>query len=124
MKLYLLKKYPYYSLNNSLPFTNVLVTFPCNFLSSIEVFFDFETNFSFFTIQGLSISTIHRSASFPMDKLPLSSFNIFAGFEVRAFIIVSSLRVLHGRESFTPNGKRYLQDAYFVYDNALNNCVI
>ena len=35
---------------------------------------------------------MHRSASFPMDKLPLSIFNIFAGFEVRAFIIVSSLR--------------------------------
>jgi|TARA_B100000959_G_scaffold202142_1_gene211547 gamma-butyrobetaine dioxygenase len=39
-------------------------------------------------------------------------------------LIVASLRVLHARESFIPNGKRHLQDAYFVYDNALNNCVI
>ena len=39
-------------------------------------------------------------------------------------LIVASLRVLHGRESFVPSGKRYLQDAYFFYDNALNNSVI
>ena len=39
-------------------------------------------------------------------------------------LIVASLRVLHARESFTLNGKRHLQDAYFVYDNALNNYVI
>ena len=58
---------------------------------SIEVFFDLETSLSFFTIHGLLISTIHKSASFPIDKLPLSIFNIFAGLEVRAFIIVSSL---------------------------------
>ena len=84
MKLYLLKKFPYYSLNNSFPFTNVFVTLPCNFLSSIEVFLDFDTNLSFFRIQGLLISTIHRSASLPTDKLPLFIFNILAGFDVRA----------------------------------------
>ena len=39
-------------------------------------------------------------------------------------LIVASLRVLHARESFVPSGERYLQDAYFVYDNALNSCVI
>ena len=39
-------------------------------------------------------------------------------------LIVASLRVLHARESFIPNGKRHLQDAYFVYDNALNQYVI
>jgi len=39
-------------------------------------------------------------------------------------LIVASLRVLHAREPFTPNGKRHLQDAYFVYDNVLNNSLI
>ena len=39
-------------------------------------------------------------------------------------LIVASLRVLHARESFTPNGKRHLQDAYYVYDNAANNIVL
>ena len=36
-------------------------------------------------------------------------------------LIVASFRVLHAREEFKPSGKRHLQDAYFVYDNALNN---
>ena len=39
-------------------------------------------------------------------------------------LIVASLRVLHAREEFIPNGQRHLQDAYFVYDNALNNFLI
>tara|TARA_B100000686_G_C16717765_1_gene933083 strand:+ start:72 stop:1133 length:1062 start_codon:yes stop_codon:yes gene_type:complete len=39
-------------------------------------------------------------------------------------LIVASLRVLHAREEFIPNGKRHLQDAYFVYDNALNSSLI
>ena len=39
-------------------------------------------------------------------------------------LIVASLRVLHAREAFIPNEKRHLQDAYFVYDNALNNSLI
>ena len=39
-------------------------------------------------------------------------------------LIVASLRVLHARESFIPSGKRHLQDAYFVYDNAANNIVL
>ena len=43
------------------------------------------------TTQGLFISTIQKSASFPIDKFPLFIFNIFAGFEVNAWIIVSSL---------------------------------
>ena len=54
---------------------------PCSFLSSIEVFFDFETKFSFFTIHGLSISTIHKSASLPIERFPLSILSIFAGLE-------------------------------------------
>ena len=62
---------PLYNLNNSSPFTNVFVTFPWSFLSSIEVFFDLEISFSFFTIHGLSISTIQKSASLPTDRLPL-----------------------------------------------------
>ena len=39
-------------------------------------------------------------------------------------LIVASLRVLHAREEFIPDGKRHLQDAYFVYDNALNNSLL
>ena len=39
-------------------------------------------------------------------------------------LIVASHRVLHAREPFIPNGKRHLQDAYFVYDNAANNLVL
>ena len=39
-------------------------------------------------------------------------------------LIVASFRVLHAREEFIPNGKRHLQDAYFVYDNALNNSLL
>ena len=39
-------------------------------------------------------------------------------------LIVASHRVLHAREPFIPNGKRHLQDAYFVYDNAANNIVL
>ena len=37
------------------------------------------------------MSTIQKSASFPIDKFPLFIFNIFAGFDVNAWIIVSSL---------------------------------
>ena len=48
-----------------------------------------------------------------------STFRLHAG-EV---LIVASLRVLHARETFVPDGKRHLQDAYFVYDNALNNSI-
>ena len=67
-----------------------MVTFPWSFLSSIDVFLDLEIKFSFFTIHGLLISTIQKSASLPIDKFPLLIFNIFAGLEVKAWIIVSS----------------------------------
>jgi thiamine transporter ThiT len=60
-------------------------------LSSIDVFLDFEIKFSFFTIHGLFKSTIQKSASLPMERLPLSIFSIFAGLQVKALIIVSSL---------------------------------
>jgi hypothetical protein len=60
------------------------VTLPCNFLSSIEVFFDFEIRFSFFTIQGLFKSIIQKSASFPIVRFPLFILRIFAGFDVNA----------------------------------------
>ena len=39
-------------------------------------------------------------------------------------LIVASLRVLHAREPFIPNGKRHLQDAYFVHDNIANGYVL
>ena len=39
-------------------------------------------------------------------------------------LVVASLRVLHAREPFIPNGRRHLQDAYFTYDNAANNIVL
>ena len=47
----------------------------------MDVFLDFETNFSFFTIQGLFISTMHKSASFPIERLPLLIFRILAGLD-------------------------------------------
>ena len=62
----------------------------------------------------------HEVSTRVHDSKYRSTFRLNAG-EV---LIVASLRVLHARESFIPNGKRYLQDTYFVYDNALNNCVI
>ena len=52
----------------------------------MEVFFDFETNFSFFTIHGLSISTIHKSASFPTERFPLSILSILAGLDDSALL--------------------------------------
>ena len=39
-------------------------------------------------------------------------------------LIVASLRVLHAREEFKPNGKRHLQEAYFIFDNVLNNTLL
>ena len=57
----------------------MLITLPCNFLPSIDVFFDFDTRFSFLTIQGLFISTIQKSPSDPTLKFPLLIFKIFAG---------------------------------------------
>ena len=35
------------------------------------------------------MSTIQKSASLPIDKLPLLILSIFAGLDVKAFIIVS-----------------------------------
>ena len=62
----------------------------------------------------------HETSSRVLDSKYRSTFRLNAG----EALIVASLRVLHGRESFVPSGKRYLQDAYFFYDNALNNSVI
>ena len=39
-------------------------------------------------------------------------------------LIVASLRVLVCTEPFIPNGKRHLQDAYFVHDNIANGYVL
>ncbi len=39
-------------------------------------------------------------------------------------LLVSSHRVLHGREEFKLNGKRHLQDAYYELDNVENNLVL
>ena len=62
----------------------------------------------------------HEVSARVHDSKYRSTFRLNGG-EV---LIVASLRVLHARESFIPNGKRHLQDAYFIYDNALNNYVI
>jgi len=62
----------------------------------------------------------HEVSARVHDSKYRSTFRLNGG-EV---LVVASLRVLHAREPFTPNGKRYLQDAYFVYDNALNNSLI
>ena len=62
----------------------------------------------------------HELSTRVFDSKYRSSFRLHGG-EV---LIVASLRVLHARESFIPNGKRHLQDAYFVYDNAANNVVL
>ena len=62
----------------------------------------------------------HEISSMVHDSKYSSTFRLNSG-EV---LIVSSLRVLHAREPFVPNGKRHLQDAYFVYDNALNHSII
>ena len=78
-------------MNSSIPLTKVFVTFPWSFLSSIQVFFDFEIIFSFLTIQGLLISTIQKSASFPIDKFPLSILRTLAGLLVNNFIIFGNL---------------------------------
>ena len=78
-------------MNSSTPLTKVFVTFPWSFLSSIQVFFDFEIIFSFLTIQGLLISTIQKSASFPIDKFPLSILRTLAGLLVNNFIIFGNL---------------------------------
>ena len=62
----------------------------------------------------------HELSTRVFDSKYRSKFRLHGG-EV---LIVASLRVLHARESFIPNGKRHLQDAYFVYDNAANNVVL
>jgi len=49
-----------------------------------------------------------------------STFRLEAG----NILIVSAHRVLHGRKEFKPNGKRYLQDAYYELDNIENNLVL
>ena len=62
----------------------------------------------------------HEISSRIYDSKYRSTFRLNGG-EV---LVVASHRVLHAREQFTPNGKRHLQDAYFVYDNAANNIVL
>ena len=62
----------------------------------------------------------HEVSSRVHDKKYQSTFRLNAG----EALIVASLRVLHAREPFIPNGKRHLQDAYFCYDNAANNIVL
>ena len=57
------------------------------YISALSVFLDFEIKFSFLTTQGLFISSIQKSASFPIDKFPLFIFKIFDGLEVNNFII-------------------------------------
>ena len=62
----------------------------------------------------------HEISSRVHDKKYRSIFRLNGG----EALVVASLRVLHAREPFKPNGKRHLQDAYFTYDNAANNIVL
>ena len=62
----------------------------------------------------------HEISSRVHDKKYRSTFRLNGG----EALVVASLRVLHAREPFKPNGKRHLQDAYFTYDNAANNIVL
>ena len=55
------------------------------------VFFDLDLIFSLFTIHGLLISKIHRSASAPLLRVPLFISNIFAGLHVNAAISLFNL---------------------------------
>ena len=66
----------------------VFVICPCNFLSSIGVFLDFDNNSVLLTTHGLLISTTHKSASLPISRLPLSIPRTFAGFDVTEAIIL------------------------------------
>ena len=69
----------------------VFNTWPCNFLFSIGVFFDFDSSLLLFTTHGLSMSTIHKSASLPFWRQPLSMPRILDGFEVIVAINSPSL---------------------------------
>ena len=49
-----------------------------------------------------------------------SKFRLEAGH----ILLVSSHRILHGRNEFNSNGKRHLQDAYYEMDNVVNNFIL
>ena len=77
----------------------------------MHVFLDLLIIFSFFTIQGLNKSTIQKSASFPIDKLPLSIFNIFAGLLVKHWIILDSFKDSLWNNSRARDNKVSIPDA-------------
>ena len=62
----------------------------------------------------------HELSARTHDEKYRSTFRLSGG-EV---LVVASHRILHARKPFVPNGKRHLQDAYFVYDNAANNLIL
>ena len=63
-------------------------------------FFDLELILFLVTTHGFLISTIHKSASFPFWRLPLSISRIFAGFDVmEAINFVLSYYIQNSRES-------------------------
>ena len=55
---------------------------------------------------------------------PQSSARSTFRLEGGQILLVAAHRVLHARESFTPLGKRHLQDAYFELDNVANKLVM
>lgn len=55
-----------------------------------------------------------------MDPAARTVFRLHGG----DILIVAAHRVLHGRESFEPIGRRRLQDAYFEFDNVRNHLVV
>jgi len=62
----------------------------------------------------------HELSARTHDDKYRSTFRLNGG----EILAVASHRILHAREPFIPNGKRHLQDAYFVYDNAANNLIL
>ena len=82
----------------------VFIICPCNFLSSIGVFLDFDNKLALLTTHGLLISTTHKSASLPIWRLPLSIPRIFAGFDViEAIILFSFMEPLWNNSSARGN---------------------
>ncbi|MDH3748524.1 MAG: TauD/TfdA family dioxygenase [Gammaproteobacteria bacterium] len=54
------------------------------------------------------------------DPAARSCFRLDSG----EILIVFAHRVLHGRDAFEPTGRRYLQDAYFEFDNVKNHLFV
>ena len=44
--------------------------------------------------------------------------------EAGQILVLQAHRVLHGRQAFTPNARRHLQDAYYEQDNVRNHLIV